>query len=51
MRTLIDQQVVGYMDRLSLYGFKAKPVALEEFVHQTMQELFQGNRISGVLSL
>lgn len=41
MRTLIDQQVAGFMDRLVFTDSKQKPVALEEFVHQTMQELFR----------
>lgn len=40
-RSLIDQQVVHFMDRLIFNDSKQKTVALEEFVHQTMQELFR----------
>ncbi|WP_461202916.1 sigma 54-interacting transcriptional regulator [Enterococcus sp. N342-3-1-2] len=41
IRSLIDQQVVEFIDRMIFSNSKKETVALEEFVIQTMQELFR----------
>ena len=50
MRTLIDQQVAGFMDRLSL-RIQSKTSCFGRVCASNDARIISGNRISGVLSL